>query len=87
MIRTIKSFVYCVMMLFIVSIKTYYGLPRIVFRPLKHYFLTYNDLPGLDLHVEITHIFVKEEAHEIIRRSMEDYRQRFENFELMLRDV
>ncbi len=61
--------------------------PDMVVDRLKHYFLTYKDLPGLDLFVEITHIFGKEEAHEIILRSMDDYRQRFENLELMLREV
>jgi inorganic pyrophosphatase len=61
--------------------------PDMVVDRLRHYFLTYKDLPGLDLHVEITQIFGKDEAHEIIRRSMDDYRQRFENLELMLREV
>ncbi|NVO18075.1 MAG: inorganic pyrophosphatase [Bacteroidetes bacterium] len=61
--------------------------PEMVIDRLRHYFLTYKDLPGLDLKVEITHVFGKEEAHEIILRSMDDYRQRFENLELMLREV
>jgi hypothetical protein len=41
----------------------------------------------LDLFVEITHIFGKEEAQDIILSSMDDYRQRFGNLELMLREV
>lgn len=62
-------------------------LPRQVTDRLLHYFLTYKDLPGEHRQVEITHTFGKADAHEIIHRSMEDYRMRFENLELMLRDV
>lgn len=61
--------------------------PDLVTDRLKHYFLTYKDLPGEDHRVEITHTFGVEEAHEIIRRSAEDYRKRFENLELLLREV
>ncbi|MCF8309565.1 MAG: inorganic pyrophosphatase [Bacteroidales bacterium] len=51
---------------------------------LKHYFLTYKDLPGEERDVEITHTFGAEDAHEIIRRSMADYRTRFENLNSIL---
>lgn len=61
--------------------------PDMVVDRLKHYFLTYKDLPGMDHKVEITHTFGVEEAHEIIRRSSDDYRRRFENLELILREV
>lgn len=53
-------------------------LPELVVDRLKHYFLTYKDLPGNPRDVEITHVFGKEEAHEIINRSLTDYQQRFE---------
>jgi inorganic pyrophosphatase len=52
--------------------------PPMVIDRLKHYFLTYKDLPGNPRDVEITHVFGKEEAHEIISRSMQDYKQKFE---------
>jgi len=53
-------------------------LPDMVVDRLKHYFLTYKDLPGNPRDVEITHVFSKEEAHEIIKRSIDDYQQKFE---------
>ena len=45
---------------------------------LKHYFLTYKDAPGTHKReAEITHVYGREEAHEVIRRSMEDYQDKF----------
>jgi inorganic pyrophosphatase len=42
---------------------------------LRHYFLTYKDAPGLtQRQTEITQIYGRSEAHEVIRRSQEDYR-------------
>ena len=41
---------------------------------LRHYFLTYKQGPDRAGHaVEITHVYGQEEAHEVIRRSHEDY--------------
>jgi inorganic pyrophosphatase len=62
-------------------------LPHQVTDRLLHYFLTYKDLPGHQRKVEINQTFGREEAHEIIVRSMDDYRQRFENLESILREV
>lgn len=62
-------------------------LPDLVTDRLKHYFLTYKDLPGNPRDVEITHVFGKEEAHEIIHRSMDDYQQRFEKLGSLLSTV
>ncbi len=62
-------------------------LPESVVIRLKHYFLTYKDLPGNPKDVEITDIFSKEEAHEIIRRSMEDYHDKFEKLGSLLSNV
>lgn len=53
-------------------------LPESVVDRLKHYFLTYKDLPGNPRDVEITHVFSKDEAHEVILRSQKDYHQKFE---------
>lgn len=45
---------------------------------LKHYFLTYKNIPGEETaKVEISHIYNKEEAFEIIRRSQKDYKNKF----------
>ncbi len=53
--------------------------PDIVIQRLEHYFLTYKDMPGVDYNTEITHIYGVEEAYEVIRRSMADYQNRFDN--------
>ena len=61
--------------------------PELVIDRLKHYFLTYKDLPGKERDVEITHTFGVEDAHEIIRKSMEDYSDRFEKLDSALSNV
>ncbi len=62
-------------------------LPEMVVARLKHYFLTYKDLPGNKRDVEITEVFNKEQALEIIERSMKDYHMKFERLESLLRNV
>jgi len=59
-------------------------LPSFVVERLKHYFLTYKDMPGKDKDTEITHTYGVEEAYEVIRRSMIDYQDRFENLGKLL---
>lgn len=45
---------------------------------LKHYFLTYKAIPGENTQrVEISHIYGKEEAMEVIKRSQTDYQNHF----------
>jgi inorganic pyrophosphatase len=61
--------------------------PAPVIERLKHYFLTYKDLPNTKLDVEITHTYDSDEAKEVIRRSMEDYRMKFEDFDSLLSQV
>jgi inorganic pyrophosphatase len=58
--------------------------PDLVIDRLKHYFLTYKDLPGNKAKTEITHTYTIDEAHEVIKRSQEDYNERFNNLENML---
>ena len=59
--------------------------PRAFIDRLKHYFLTYKDLPGSEERIcEITHVYGREEAMEVIRRSREDYKERFGKLEDML---
>lgn len=63
-------------------------LPELVIERLKHYFLTYKDLPGKDKrNAEITHVYDVEEAHLVIRESMKDYHHKFDNLRQMLSDV
>jgi inorganic pyrophosphatase len=44
---------------------------------LKHYFLTYKSLPEEENSCEITNIYGREEAHEVISKSMADYENHF----------
>ncbi len=62
-------------------------IPETVINRLKHYFLTYKDLPGNTKDVEITHTFGKEEAQEIIKRSQMDYTAKFERLGSLLSNV
>ncbi len=59
--------------------------PRAFIDRLKHYFLTYKDLPGSEERIcEITHVYAREEALEVIRRSRKDYTERFGKLEGMM---
>ncbi len=49
-------------------------LPINVVKRLKHYFLTYKNLPEEPTVCEVTNIYGREEAYEVIRRSREDYK-------------
>jgi len=52
---------------------------------LKHYFLTYKELPNTtNRRTEITHVFGREEAYDVIRSSQEDYTAAFGDLEGML---
>jgi inorganic pyrophosphatase len=53
-------------------------LPHKLVDRLRHYFLTYKEIPG-QKHpkTEITHVFDRKEAFEVIRRSREDYENAF----------
>ncbi len=53
--------------------------PAPVIDRLRHYFLTYKDMPGEKRDCEITHIYSVKEAHEIIVRATKDYRNYIEN--------
>lgn len=55
-------------------------LPRAQLERLKHYFLTYKQPPaeaGGERHVEVTHVYGRDEARDVIERSREDYREMF----------
>ena len=61
--------------------------PAAVVERLKHYFLTYKDLPGEARDCEITHTYNAAEAREVIEYSIEDYRRKFENLDTLLSEV
>ncbi len=60
------------------DIKDIDDLPELVINRLKHYFLTYKDMPGLDADCEITHTYKSDEAKHIIKLSALDYDSRFD---------
>lgn len=49
-------------------------LPDAILTRLKHYFLTYKSLPDEKNAIEISNVYGREDAHEVIRKSMMDYR-------------
>ncbi|MBL7919653.1 MAG: inorganic pyrophosphatase [Bacteroidia bacterium] len=52
--------------------------PATLIDRLKHYFLTYKNMPGQENKaVEITHTYGVVDAHEVILRSIEDYNSKF----------
>ena len=62
--------------------------PRAFVDRLKHYFLTYKDLPGSEERAcEITHVYGREEAMEVIRRSRVDYKERYGRLEAMMETI
>ena len=54
-------------------------LGQSIINRLKHYFLTYKDMPGSTekRKVEIAAVYGREEAYEVIRHSQADYKNRF----------
>lgn len=59
-------------------------LPPMVIERLKHYFLTYKDMPGQDKrNAEITHTYGSETAKKVIIEAMKDYNTKFNNIEAM----
>ena len=59
--------------------KDIYECPPALVDRLKHYFLTYKDAPGSrkKRETEITHVYGREEALEVIERSQHDYDARY----------
>lgn len=55
-----------------------YQSPPSLIERLKHYFLTYKQIPGTaEPRVEITDVYGREEAYEVIRTTQVDYAERF----------
>jgi inorganic pyrophosphatase len=52
---------------------------------LRHYFLTYKQPPDSEIPTcSITHVYGRDDAHEVIRRSIQDYKERFGDIEEIL---
>ena len=62
--------------------------PPALIERLKHYFLTYKDIPGsTHRKCEIAEVYGREEAYEVIRRSQEDYFLQYPNLDALLTTV
>jgi inorganic pyrophosphatase len=60
-------------------------LPSALIERLKHYFLTYKMPPGAERGaVQITQTYGASEAHDVIERSREDYRERYPDLKARL---
>lgn len=52
--------------------------PAMLIERLKHYFLTYKDLPGSSTHqCELVGVYGREQVRQVILKSYEDYKDRF----------
>lgn len=54
-------------------------MPKMVVDRVRHFFLTYKDLDGGAKNVEITHVYGRDEAFEVIKRASEDYDANYGN--------
>ena len=62
--------------------------PQSLLERLQHYFLTYKDAPNsTERRCELTHVYDRQEAYEVILRSREDYKARFGDPESVLAAV
>lgn len=59
-------------------------LPKLIIDRLRHYFLTYKDMPGEPRNAEISHIYGHEEAREVIKLAMHDYEMKFNQLSDMI---
>ncbi|GHT78312.1 inorganic pyrophosphatase [Bacteroidia bacterium] len=57
-------------------------VPPLVIERLRHYFTTYKDIPGSnERKTELTHIYDLDVAYDVIKRSVEDYKEYFGGYE------
>lgn len=59
------------------AMKSIQDIPQKVLDRIRHFFLTYKDLDGNSKNVEITDVYDVEEAKEVIRRSYNDYHNKY----------
>lgn len=53
------------------------ALPSALIERLRHYFLTYKMVPGIEMDVRINEIYHREHALKVIQASIEDYQESF----------
>ena len=56
-------------------------IPERIINRLKHYFLTYKQLPADETRCEITHVYGREEALAVIEASQKDYNEKYGDLE------
>lgn len=62
-------------------------LPSSLIQRIKHYFTTYKEAPGAkNRNCEITDVYGRDEAYEVIKRSREDYLEKFKSLADLLED-
>jgi inorganic pyrophosphatase len=61
--------------------------PPLLVQRLKHYFLTYKQMPGSAAVCEVTHTYGRSEAHQVILESQADYEESFANLPSLLDEV
>ncbi len=60
-------------------------MPTSLINRIKHYFLTYKEAPGAENRIcEITHVYGREEAWEVINRSHQDYIAKYSSLNELL---
>jgi len=69
------------------NIKDIKDAPEMVINRLKHFFLTYKDFEGGAKEVEITHVYGREEALEVINKSYEDYMNHYGDVDVKLKEA
>ena len=52
-------------------------MPKLVVDRVRHFFLTYKDLDGGAKNVEITHVYGRDEAYQVIEKANNDYKTKF----------
>jgi inorganic pyrophosphatase len=52
-------------------------MPKLVIDRVRHFFLTYKDLDGAAKNVEITHVYGRDEAYEVIAKASNDYKAKY----------
>jgi inorganic pyrophosphatase len=63
-------------------------VPSRIIDRMEHYFLSYKNIPGKSkAKVEITHTYGREEALEVVRRSMNDYTKKYGDVDQQLADL
>lgn len=62
--------------------------PKALVDRMRHYFLTYKEAPGSEgkSKVEITHVYGRDEAYDVIERSHQDYLKKYQSLDNLLKN-